>query len=83
MNRSIHCSINKLLVVRFLCLAKVGRTDDGVYLFQGDIKINQKQLSKLTAPGNKGRKKRALLSDKTSLWQSPIYYALSPGLSSK
>ena len=69
------------LLFAFLCIAKVGRSDDGVFLFQGDIKIKQKYVN--TASGNTGRKKRALIKNRIRLWQSPIYYAFSPGLNSK
>ncbi|XP_028408357.1 zinc metalloproteinase nas-36-like [Dendronephthya gigantea] len=62
---------------------KVGRMDDNVYLYQGDISIDPKDVSKFESRrGNKGRKKRTLVSDRTLLWQSPIYYDFHPDLNS-
>lgn len=66
-----------------LLLGKLGRADDGVFLFQGDIAVAQSDVSRITELGNTGRKKRALMRDRTRLWQSPIYYEISPRLSRK
>ena len=54
-----------------------------MFLFQGDIQIDQKDVNNVIAPGHTGRKKRALAKDRTSLWQSPIYYEFSSRLDSK
>ncbi|XP_028403675.1 meprin A subunit alpha-like [Dendronephthya gigantea] len=81
-NRKLNV-FSKILLANIKARSKVGRTDDNVFLYQGDIKISPADMRRLTARnGNKGRTKRALASDRTLLWQSPIYYDFHPDLNS-
>ena len=64
-------------------IAADGRGGDGVFLYQGDIKIDQRDVTNIINPGAPGRKKRALMKNKKALWTSPIYYEFSSSLNCK
>ncbi|XP_028403636.1 zinc metalloproteinase nas-6-like isoform X2 [Dendronephthya gigantea] len=61
----------------------IGRSDENVFLFEGDIEVDKTELTKSGYPNSSSRKKRAVIRNNgRNLWGSIIYYVLDRSLTS-
>ena len=65
----------------------MGRSDDKVFLFEGDIEMNKTDVANIVENNEKLRQKRAVVNIKTAagqeLWTKNVAYAISSSLSGK
>ena len=58
-----------------------GRSDDHVFLFQGDIEMSKTDAVKIVQESRAGRSKRAVTRSRHNLWPKNVPYAIDSSLS--
>lgn len=76
---AVHRAIFFLTQLTFLG-SGVGRSDENVFLFEGDIEMNKSEAINIVQGNGASRQRRAVIGTRNKLWPRRVPYAIDGSL---